>query len=305
MKLIGRVLDADPVLKAMWQWVVNHPTIHLQIVKSDGFAAVDAPIGATEIYLKIHPAKAHEQEGAALLGNLSHELTLHMLPWARPIMAEERDRDGHSNDDFTSTSTVLSRIAPNQNALRRELAADNNNKATATWGGNHSDLALWAAHLRTVMGIAVQENDRVQAALIVSTAISKMILPMFTTGRPEDTVYRGDYAFRQFEAALAQVLQYQRDIADEEERSQFVQNVEKIYKRGLEYEQYSPKTFEEWLGKVKALFRAEYRTDISNYPDLDFQQAFKDKIPPGRFYDEHLANGKALTGRPPMQGLLW
>lgn len=291
--LIQRVLLADPVLMAMWQWIKQHDTILLEVVKSDQFAAVVAPLGATTIYLKLHPDKAKQNGGAQFLGTLSHELTLHMLPWARLTMMDELMTT--QKDEAGLISTVLRPIAKNEHVLKRELVADAKNKETTSFGGNHSDVSLWTSHLRTVMAIARQEEDDDQGTLVVTTAIQQMMLPMLLTGQVEDTIDRGGRSFDDFDTVLDEVEELKSKIKDQETKSRFVSNIARLHEQCQLYREHAfPKSFEDWMKQVNAMFVAEYEASAEDFPDQDYMAAFEDKIPPDVFYADNLANYKAF-----------
>jgi hypothetical protein len=231
--VIQRVLAANPILSAMWRWIQQHTTVHLDIQATAGNPSVTAAIGDTHVSLKLPPQGAHEQGGATLLGSISHELTLHLLPWARHAMTVEAMA---APDAMTAdVKTVLGPIAANQETLKKHITADITNKATPA-PGNHSDLGLWASHMRTVVKIADGEADQNQAALIVTTAMSKMALSMAVTGNEAEAIDRGPEAFKDFNAALQLVFAYQSKITDPAAKTSFVNSVESILNRATAYE---------------------------------------------------------------------
>lgn len=238
-QLLERVLRSNPVLWAMWQWIKNHDEIHLDIVKSTGFASVDAKLGEKAIKLKLHPDRATD-DPAGMLETLSHEVTLHMLPWARPMMTLELKAHGEDMDasQLERIKTVLGPIAPSVGVFAREISADFQNKETPTFGGNHSDLALWTIHLQNVLAMASTETSDANAALLVAKAVEKMVLPMKLTGKPEDTVDRGEDVFAQFSATVNRVHAYRDKITNEQARKLFLTNILAILTQAQEYKKY-------------------------------------------------------------------
>jgi hypothetical protein len=297
--MVQRVIDSNPVVMAMWQWVKHHDKIHLDIIKSGGFASVDAPLGEKKIKLKIHPEKATENGGAALLGNLSHELTLHMLPWARPLMLEELQKGVGDQDQLARIKTVLGPIAQNDRMLQREISGDIQNKKTTTFGGNHSDLALWSEHLRNVLAIAQAEEDSDQGTLVVTTAIEKMVMPMILTGQPKDTVDRSIHVFGEFEEVVKKVREVRHAIKNDKTKETFLSNIARILKQAKEYEKEWNKrhtgSFKEWLAQVEELCIAEHHCKLKDLPDQNYREGYEeDELTPREFFDTHLKGLMAL-----------
>lgn len=239
--VIQEVLNASPVLMAMWQWLKNHAAFELHVIKSQGFASVEAKLGEDKVYLKINPDNATGERREALLGTVSHELNLHMLPWARPNMTQEINANkdniaAYDAGQLARVQTVLGPIMPNEATAQKELKADIDNKNTATWGGNHSDIGLWTAHLNTLIGLAANEADGGKKVKILEDAIFKMLLPMTLTGRVEDAIDRGPGALIAFETALNTIAGYTNQVPEGARRTSFTANILWVRNRARTYE---------------------------------------------------------------------
>ena len=239
-QVLQRVLAVNPVLDSMWRWVDAHQEIILDVtvnVTTGQSAAVQAKLGSKNITLKIRPDKAVENGGIELLETLSHELTLHMLPWARPLMDEELrvrpDAIGPAQRDLINA--VLAPIRGADNKLEKQLAADNANKGPTTLpGGNHSDIGLWALHLSNMLGLVKQEpDDRVKLALITTT-VHKVNGSMLLTGSPADVVDRGPEVFDDVLSQMAAIGEYESKIHDSSSLGQFRSDFDRILNRVLE-----------------------------------------------------------------------
>ncbi|GAA3610244.1 DUF4157 domain-containing protein [Flavivirga amylovorans] len=235
-EVIKAVLDASPILMAMWQWLKYHPVFELNIIKTETFAAVNAKLSDSKINLKFDPTKTVGDSRAALIGTISHELNLHMLPWARVMMSNEISNNSDNIATYDASQlervvTVLSPVMPDVETAILNYKADFTNKTTDSFGGNHSDLGLWILHLETVLTMAMKEHNYI----VVEEAINKMPMPMTLTGQPKDAIERGPAVYEKFIAILDQAASFSENIPLER-RAFFESNIETIKKRAKLYE---------------------------------------------------------------------
>ena len=185
------VLDADPVLGAMWQWIKNHDDIHLNIMTPGGQTATVAPFDAKEIELRINQSASREK----LIGTISHELTLHMLPWARLMMRKELEAmvpesnvsSSSSSTSSSSTSSALSSSAPSSSALSSSAPSSSSSTSSSSTSSSstsssstsssstssapsHGDLQT--GRMRTVLG-PISGTSAMLHAQTIADAVNK------------------------------------------------------------------------------------------------------------------------------------
>jgi hypothetical protein len=246
-RIIDIVLNANPVLRAVWDWLSNHARYTFTIVRADGFNRVNARLGEIDVSFTINPLTTNE-EGVKVrndprwVSTVSHELTLHLLPWARIMMFHELAGDlGYSEAgdpaQLNRMRIVLGPIAGNTQTLAKEINADKDNKLTTSMGGNHSDIMLWNLHLRDVLNVVATQANTNTKGIIIASTLEKMRMPILLTGKVEDAVDRGPGALVQFNQAMTAVEALSVHVA-EGQRDRFNENAIAIRARMAEYEHF-------------------------------------------------------------------
>jgi hypothetical protein len=183
-----------------------------------------------------------------VLETVSHELNLHLLPWARVMMHKELlsldsrvkvERYGQAQVDRVCTvlgySGNLSDTAGRQRVLR-DVRGDAVNKLlpvfTGKGYGNHADIGLWLLHLKTIAKLTTQEPEADRPA-VVAAAMEKMLMPMVLTGPVEHAVARNPEVPAECDRVLDGFLQdYGPRVADPDS---FSENLGKIRERLRKY----------------------------------------------------------------------
>jgi hypothetical protein len=185
-----------------------------------------------------------------LLETVSHELNLHLVPWARVMMLKEfqsldtaEELDNYPAEQLERIYTTLSYSGDLQKSEGRarllvDIRADAANKflfaLTGKGLGNHSDIGLWLLHLKTIANLANQQADPAVAAEIASVGIEKMIFPMRATGKPEHAIVRNVDVLDECRQILRDLrARYKNHVPN---KKQFKKNIRKVRKLLEEYE---------------------------------------------------------------------
>jgi hypothetical protein len=215
-------------------------------------------VADVNIALKLKPPQPDAQHyRESLLETISHELNLHLLPWARVMMHKDltaitqQNMDnyppaqlericrvlGYSGD--LTTDEGRQRLGVDirgdaANKSMRNLMVDENTPAHhATRLGNHADVGLWLIHLQNLAKLFDREPATNKGTL-VAKAIKKIRDPMLLTGDPATAIVRNpDAATRCVELLHSFVDKYAALVAD---RQGFEADIVWIAQRILAYE---------------------------------------------------------------------
>ena len=239
-RLIQLVADNNSILMAAWQWIKNHPAILFTVRRRiPGLNSINAKFGDRAIFFNLNPPKVGDTEHIdeeKFVGTIIHELTLHLLPWVRVMMYHELEANLNNIQayDPAQLAHIQRLLGPIANNLIAEINADKANKLTTTWGGNHSDMGLWAMHLEGLQNVA---NAVQNPAPIVLKALEQMHLPLLLTGSIENATDRGPGAHNRVIQALA-ALQAYRQALHPDQQGEFDKVYDFIQDRMNQYETY-------------------------------------------------------------------
>jgi hypothetical protein len=93
-RIIDIVLNTNPVLRAVWDWLTHHGRHTFTVKRTAGYNQINARFGDVDISFSINPLTTNDagqrvRNDARWISTISHELTLHLLPWARVVMFHE------------------------------------------------------------------------------------------------------------------------------------------------------------------------------------------------------------------------
>lgn len=226
--IIETVLNTNPILRALWDWLTNHGRYTFTVRRANnGFNKINARLGDIAISFSINPliyeGAQQVRDDVRWISTISHELTLHLLPWARVMMLHELKGDLvyselDNEEQVGRMAVVLGPIAGDVPTLIKHINADKANKLTTSAGGNHSDILLWNQHLRDMLNVVASQPDTEVKGAIIAHTLEKMRLPITATGKLSDAVDRGPGALATFNQTMLLVAALKAHVADDDKQ---------------------------------------------------------------------------------------
>lgn len=260
---ISNVLAANSVLGAMWMWLGGHSKIEFRVFREEeGFATTVAELPfdaltpgliadehSLSLKIRAFTGTGERRSPTSITETISHELNLHLLPWARVMMFKEfqsldsqEKLDAYPAEQLQRIIRVLGQSGNlttpgGQERVVRDIKGDAANKFMAPLSGekfgNHADVGLWLLHFQTIANLAKQQPQAADQAALVAEAMGKVLMPMKLTGKPDTAVVRNLDALPK----CGQVLDgFATDYGDlVADKTQFLKTLQDVKDRLAEY----------------------------------------------------------------------